>query len=72
MEGREIDCHPCVGSGRISRFHEHFYPDECTACRGTGRNWLYPNGSIAAWRGGPFVGGFFCPEPVSVPVALSR
>ncbi len=57
MTGHAIMCRVCGGTGRLERFHEHAYPDECPNCAGSGQNWQYVNGSIAAWQGGPFVGG---------------
>lgn len=59
--GHHIVCRACGGAGAIQRFHEHPYPDECVQCAGSGVNWQYPNGSVAAWQGGPFVGGVFVP-----------
>lgn len=57
MDGRPIMCRVCGGAGRVERFHEHAYPDECPNCADSGQNWQYPNGSVAAWQGGPFIGG---------------
>lgn len=64
MTGHAIMCRVCGGTGRVERFHGHAYPDECSNCAGSGQNWQYDNGSVAAWQGGPFIGGVVRCDPM--------
>jgi len=50
INGQSIKCTACNGRG-IRR-----NGDECEACGGSGRNWLYTSGAIAKYYSGPFIG----------------
>lgn len=57
LNGRHIVCASCSGHGLKTTWSFGVKePDECRCCGGSGRNWQYPSGKIAAYYGGPFVG----------------
>lgn len=57
LNGKQITCDSCDGRGvKATWSFGVLEPDECKRCGGSGRNWQYPSGKIAAYYGGPFVG----------------
>lgn len=60
LSGKHISCARCDGAGyRTVWSFGVKEPDECPDCGGSGRNWQYPRGAIAAYYGGPFIGREF-------------
>jgi DnaJ-class molecular chaperone len=53
-------CDSCSGHGQVSAYSfgggDFEGPDECKDCNGTGMIWRSPNGALAQYPGGPFVG----------------
>ena len=57
MRGQNVKCARCNGHGLISVWSFGVKePDECADCGGSGLNWRYPNGTVARFYGGPFLG----------------
>ena len=52
--GRNIRCLNCADHGILDASYHN--PKECPECLGTGANWLYKNGSLAKYKGGPLIG----------------
>jgi DnaJ-class molecular chaperone len=53
----QITCVRCDGHGLVGTWSFGVKePDECKDCGGTGRNWQYPNGAVAQYYSGPFLG----------------
>lgn len=55
--GWRISCVCCSGTGLVAVWSFGVKePEECCGCDGSGQNWQYPDGMIARYYAGPFVG----------------
>ncbi len=55
VNGKTIICAHCRGFGVVQVYFDG-PPGECPDCTGSGHNWRYSGGAIAAYYGGPFLG----------------
>ena len=60
-EGMWILCSSCSGHGQVSWYSQDDFlgPEECYECDGKGVIWLYPNGALAKFKGGPLLGRIY-------------
>lgn len=56
VSGTAIKCTTCSGHGVVSSFYNYPEACECKDCNGSGQNWVYPNGTLAKYKGGPLLG----------------
>jgi len=58
--GKLITCTGCSGHGVVSGYTiggtDFLGPEECNECGGNGTQYMYSNGSLAMFKGGPMRG----------------
>jgi len=63
VNGKLRRCDDCRGLGVVSYYSNVDFegPEECVICGGSGSVWEYPNGALAKYYGGPFIGKLATP-----------
>lgn len=54
----KMQCSDCGGHGLVSSYSANDFEGaaECNVCEGSGFIFVYSNGRLAKWPGGPFLG----------------